>query len=586
MQNLSKDSHMPTVTIDNVPYEFEPGAKLLQFCLDLGIELPHFCYHPSMSVPANCRQCLVKVGMPVRNRETGELEMNEDGSPLIRYFPKLQTSCSTDLADGMVVETHRSSDEVQQAQVDNLELLLINHPLDCPICDQAGQCPLQNQAYKYGPEGSRFEFQKVHKPKRIQLGPRVTLDAERCINCTRCTRFTEEVSGSNQLTIHYRGVRNYPITAPGEVFDEPYSMNVVDICPVGALTSTDFRFKARVWEMSKTPSISGYCSKGTNVDYWVRDNLIMQITPRQNLDVNGYWMADEERLAYSHFNENRPSGPWVMKAGQQALVGWPAVVDTIAETLKSHNSDEIAFLGSAYATVEDNFVLMRLADALKVPVLGYLPHREPGGGDGWLVTDDRAPNARGCELLGLAPLEGNALRGRLKADGIRVLVVMEDDPVGSGFLDAEDLSGVTVILHHYNTTNRTAEFASVGVPAATIVETAGTMVNEDGRAQRVRPAKAIREINRTLLMEMGKSRIDNHGTPFDRWYNEENKVDCKPSWDVLQDVATTLGLSIQFKSARAIMQAVAETKTPFARATYDAMGMLGVPLEDVAALES
>jgi NADH-quinone oxidoreductase subunit G len=216
----------------------------------------------------------------------------------------------------------------------------------------------------------------------------------------------------------------------------------------------------------------------------------------------------------------------------------------------------------------------------------YIPHVEPGSGDGWLVTEDKSPNARGCELLGIQPIVGDTLRDRLRSGAVRVLVIMEDDPVGAGLLDSEDLSGVSVILHYHNTTNQTLEHATVALPAAMLVETAGTMVNEDGRAQRVRPAKAIREVNRSLLMEMGTSRIDNHGTPFDRWFKEENKVDCKPSWDVLQDVAEALGLPHRFKSARAIMQAIVANVAPFEGATYEAMGLLGFQLEDVAALES
>src|SRR5690606_8795144 len=183
------DRAMPQVTIDNVTYEYEGTPKLLQFCLDHGLELPHFCYHPALSVPANCRQCLVEVGNPVRDRETGKARVDENGKPVIQFMPKLMTGCSADITDGMHVRTHRTSDLVARAQRDTLEFLLINHPLDCPICDQAGHCPLQIQAYKYGPEGSRFEFRKVHKPKRVELGPRVMLDAERCINCTRCVRF-------------------------------------------------------------------------------------------------------------------------------------------------------------------------------------------------------------------------------------------------------------------------------------------------------------------------------------------------------------------------------------------------------------
>ncbi|PSQ91098.1 MAG: (2Fe-2S)-binding protein, partial [Bacteroidetes bacterium QH_2_63_10] len=192
---------MPQVTVDGQTFEYEGEQKALQFCLNHGVELPHFCYHPALSIPANCRQCLVEVGMPETDRETGEVVTDEHGAPNIQWAPQLDTSCSIDVADGMHIKTHRTSPKVRRAQKDNLEFLLVNHPLDCPICDQAGHCPLQIQAYKYGPEGSRFEFRKVHKPKRVSLGPRVTLDAERCINCTRCTRFTDEITESHQLSI-------------------------------------------------------------------------------------------------------------------------------------------------------------------------------------------------------------------------------------------------------------------------------------------------------------------------------------------------------------------------------------------------
>src|SRR5690625_1387324 len=265
---------MPEIFIDGQRYEFEGEHRVLQFIQDLGKEVPFFCYHPAMSAPANCRQCFVKAGQYVKDRETGEYELDEEGNRTIRWFPKLQTSCNLQMVDGMVIHTQETDEQVARAQKDTLEFLLINHPLDCPICDQAGECPLQIQTYKYGPEGSRFEVKKVHRPKRVRLGPRVILDAERCINCTRCVRFTDEISKSHQLTIVQRGDNNFPITAPGREFDDPYSLNTVDICPVGALTAADFRFKARVWEMNQTPSIDMTNGKGTNIDLWTRDNIV------------------------------------------------------------------------------------------------------------------------------------------------------------------------------------------------------------------------------------------------------------------------------------------------------------------------
>lgn len=566
---------MPTITIDNQTFEFEGQQGLLQFCLDNGVDLPHFCYHPAMSAPANCRQCLVEVGMPQRDRATGEVNTDEDGNPVIQFMPKLQTSCSMQMSDGMVVKTHRSSELVKRAQKDTLEFLLINHPLDCPICDQAGHCPLQNQAYKHGPEGSRFEFEKVHKPKHIDLGPRVVLDGERCINCTRCVRFTREVSKSDQLTIIERGVKNYPMTPPGVDFDEPYSMNVIDICPVGALTSKEHRFKARIWEMSKTASISAVGAKGSNCYYWVKDNQIMKVTPRTNMDVNEFWLADEERLAYSTFNENRPEGPTV----EGASVSWEMAWKAAADCLRGVDGSRILFLGSAWATVEDNYLLAKMADALGAPAPVYLPHVEKGHGDGWLQTDDRAPNAQGCERLGIHAASPEAIKARLEAGDVDVLYVMEDDPVASGVCSATDLSGIKVVLHHYNTTNQTLEAADVAIPAATAVETVGTFVNVDGHAQRLRPAKAIAGVNRTLSMEIGKCRADRHGTPFDKWYNESNLVNCQPGWVALPAVAAEIGLEMNYKGPKQIMEEVSSSNPAFRGATYSAMGELGVRLE-------
>ena len=574
---------MPTITIDNKEYAFQGQPKLLQFCLDLGVELPHFCYHPALSIPANCRQCLVEVGMPVRDRETGEITRDDDGEPVIRWMPKMDTSCSVDMQDGMVVRTHRTSEQVERAQKDNLEFLLINHPLDCPICDQAGHCPLQNQTYKYGPEGSRFEFLKVQKPKKVVLGPRVMLDGERCINCTRCTRFTDEVSKSHQLTIIERGVKNYPMTAPGEVFDEPYSMNVIDICPVGALTSIDFRFRARIWEMSSAPSITVTNAKGANCSYWVRDNLVLRITPRTNLNINEYWLPDEDRAVWPRFNEHRPEGPRIRMAGALKSVGWEAAYARVSELLGSVEGSNILFLGSPYATVEDNYLLGKLAASLGASAPAYIPHVEPGAGDGWLITDDKTPNAEGCRRLGIHPIDPELVRARLEAGEIAAVYVLEDDPVASGLFQAADMQDIPVILHTYHTTNETIAAADVVLPAAMVVETVGTYVSVDGYAQRVWPAKAIRGVNRTLRMEMGISRPDSHGTPFDRWHNESNQVNCKPSWEMLPAIARSMGLQEDDASPKAIMQEVAQTIGSFEGADYESMGAHGVRLAEIGA---
>ncbi|NNE35687.1 MAG: molybdopterin-dependent oxidoreductase [Rhodothermales bacterium] len=572
---------MPKVTIDSAVFEFDGRPKLLQFCTERGIEVPHFCYHPAMSVPANCRQCLVKVGTPAFDRATREPVLDEDGNQAIQYFPKLQTSCSLDVTDGMVVHTHRSDESVARAQKDTLEFLLANHPLDCPICDQAGNCPLQNQAYKYGPEGSRFEFRKVHKPKHIELGPRVVLDGERCINCTRCVRFTEEISKSDQLTIIERGVKNYPLTPPGVVFDEPYSMNVIDICPVGALTSADFRFKARSWEMSKTPSIVTGTSKGSNCYYWVKDNEVMKITARPNLDVNGYWLADVDRLTYKRFNEERPEGPDMVTGGERVATTWESAYERAAAMLRGVDASEILFIGSAHASVEDNYLLMKLAAHLGAEAPSFISHVEAGSGDDWLVTDDTSENAQGCERLGMRPIDEAVVRARIESGAVKLVYILEEDPVGAGLLSVDELKDVNVVLHYYHTTNQTHAVSDVALPAAMLVETIGTFVNAEGHAQRVRPVKAIRSMNRSLMMETGKSRQDAHATPFDRWSKESNKVNCLPGWVILPEIASRVNCDLSYKSPKVLMNEIQESNPSLSGATYDAMGLEGVRLAEV-----
>ena len=565
---------MPQATIDGNTLDFEEGDKVLQFCLDHGTELPHFCYHPALSVPANCRQCLVKAGTPMFDRATKEPVLDENGEQKINYFPKLMPSCALDLTEGMVVHTQETSQEVAESQADNLEIMLVNHPLDCPICDQAGQCPLQIQAYKYGPEGSRFEFDKVHKPKRVQLGPNVILDAERCINCTRCTRFTAEVTESHQLTIINRGDKNHPMTAPGETFDDPYSMNVCDICPVGALTEDYFRFKARVWEMSKTPTVSDFGGKGLNVDVWVRNNQVLRITSRANLDVNEYWIPDAARLVYETYNTQRASGPRV--DGRPA--SWAAATNRAAELLKDAGAD-VLFVGSPYATVEDNYLLGQLADAVGADAPVYLDRRDEGSGDGWLISDDPAPNTAGCERLGFRSVEKVVFESL--AQSAKLVYVLQDDVVAAGLIDADALAGTPVVLHPTHTTNETLPVADVVLPIAMSVETIGTYVNEDGRAQLLRPAKTVRSMNRSLMMALGtgQSRTDQHGTPFDAWHDESNQVDCLPGWATLPDVAKALDLDVSATSPRALMDEIAALPA-FAGATHASMGELGVALED------
>ncbi len=560
---------MPEIFIDGKRYEFEGKPKLLQFILDQGKEVPFFCYHPEMSAPANCRQCYVKVGTPVQNRDTGEYELDDNGERVIRWFPKMQTSCSMEMSDGMVVHTQESSEEVARAQKDTMELILINHPLDCPICDQAGECPLQIQTYKYGPEGSRFEVKKVHKPKRVELGPRVTLDAERCINCTRCVRFTEEISETFQLTIASRGDKNYPITAPGMEFDDPYSLNTVDICPVGALTSTDFRFKARVWEMNQTPSIDITGGKGTNVDLWTRDNLVLRLTPRYNKDVNTHWMPDAAREAYRKFNENRVSRPSILADGNnQIKTSWNNAIETFAEKLEGAKPNDVLVLGSAHASVEENYSLMKFFSTWGVNDFYFSPDVKEGFGDDFLLTDDQAPNTNGVKALGFSELDNDALKNSIKA--AKVVVLLNDELVDRGALTHNDLKKPFVINLATNETE-TSSAADLVIPITCIAEHAASYINVEGRIQRSFPAKETKYTHRKLDLEMSEGRLDRYGTNFDNWVNEDNKVDCTPVWELMNNLGKRLGLNINFGISREILNEIASSVSAFEGVSFEAM---------------
>lgn len=553
---------MPQIIVDGKAYSYEGKPYLLQFCIDHQVEVPYFCYHPAMSIPTNCRMCLVDVGFPMKNRETGQVETNADGTPKIAWGRKPVTSCNTQLAPDMHVRTNRSSAVIEKAQKGVLEFLLINHPLDCPICDQAGECPLQIWTYKYGPEGSRYEVSKVHKPKRIELGPNVMLDAERCINCTRCTRFTEEISKTNQLSIHSRGVSNYPATAPGQTFNDPYSMNVIDLCPVGALTSSDFRFKARVWEMNYSPTICTGCAQGCSVDVWVRDNQVLRQTPRHNAAVNDYWMCDEGRLDYDRFNEKRVSGA---KLKGDLPVEFEEGLRHAGLLLDQHKGKTL-FIGSAHASVESNWALREVASQLGTHQLYYADHTQAGWGDSFLKKDDRTPNRAGAELVGLQRKSKAELKAMAQSAEVSLIVLMEDEVLAAEL--AEVMAGKAAVVF---ARNYFAGFdkATVLLPAANHLEAAGTYVNAKGLPQVVQQALQVRRMTPEMWMALPKSRLDAGGVPVDNWRDPEHIVDALPSWLLLAKVATDLRLSLPyadhaslFGAVKAALPALAELKLP------------------------
>ncbi len=290
------------VQIDGVWHQFPKGTRLIEACEQAGSYVPRYCYHKKLSSPGNCRMCLIEMGMPKMGSDRKPV-LGDDGRPEINWMPRPQISCATDVSEGLGVRTN--SPLVEECRRGVMEFLLINHPLDCPICDQAGECRLQEFSVEYGRQDSRFLENKVKKPKNVELGPRVTLDDERCILCSRCIRFSKEIAHDDVLGFVDRGSHTVLTAHPGKRLENNYSLNTVDICPVGALTSSDFRFKMRVWFLKETKSFCTSCATGCNTIIGTREDVIYRQTPRENDAVNSCWMCDYGRLNFDYLQSER-----------------------------------------------------------------------------------------------------------------------------------------------------------------------------------------------------------------------------------------------------------------------------------------
>lgn len=552
---------MPTVklTIDGTQIETDSKRTVIEAARENGIKIPHFCWHPKLSVSGNCRMCLVE----------------------IEKIPKLAIACSTQVADGMVVYT--KNERVVHARNAVMEFLLINHPLDCPICDEAGECKLQDYTYKYSTGYSRFDEDKVHKPKRIQIGPRVMFDAERCILCSRCIRFCDEIAGVHQLQFILRGDHTELTTFPGEKLDNPYSMNVVDICPVGALTNADFRFKARVWEMSFTDTICQGCARGCNIEVGVRNNEVLRLTPRHNDDVNSYWMCDHGRLDTFKFvnAENRIKAPMIRKDGTLVEVGWDEAISRVASELKSFKKSEVAALGSPFATNEDNYVFHRFAkEVLGTKNVDFVRHIVPGDEDNILLRADKTPNTTGAAEVGIVPGEGgmnfDAIIEGIRDGKIKALYALEDDLAAIPEV-AEVLPKLEFFVVHATNENSTTRFADVVFAASTYAEKNGTMVNFQRRVQRLRPAVTTLELDRAMDgFEM--SRWDKFAAHNDRW-GKGPRRDARSSWKIVAGVAAVMGTKFKYNSASDVFNEIAQRVESFKGLSYLKVGKSGTPLK-------
>ncbi len=464
-----------SVNIDGKELEVPAGINVVEAAALAGKEIPHYCYHPKLSVAGNCRMCLVETGMPMKDRATGQPVLDEKGQPKVGWAPKPAIGCATTVSPGLHVKT--DSPVVKECQKGVMEFLLVNHPLDCPICDQAGECRLQEYAADYGRGYSRFVEEKNVKPKRTVLGPRVILDDERCILCSRCVRFCREVAKDDVLGFTERGSYTTLTCYPGRKLENNYSLNTVDLCPVGALTSTDFRFKMRVWFLKTTNSICTESSVGANTQVWSREGVIYRITPRRNDAVNDCWMTDSGRMLYKQVEAENRITVYALE-GRKASA--QETVSKIAQLLKE---GKVAYVASAHQSVEEQWLLKRLSAA--APGAVHLV-QHVGEGDGLLMSADRTPNMRGALLTGLVKaLPGTdlkALASQVDAGEVKTVFCVREDLTKLGLSEAQ-LRKVNVVLLATHETAVSA-FAQVVAPALTVFERAGTFVNQNFRLQK------------------------------------------------------------------------------------------------------
>ncbi len=465
-----------TVNIDGVDISVPKGTNVIEAAKLLQKDVPHYCYHPKLSVAGNCRMCMIEMGTPAFDPATKAPVIDPaTGKQKINWIPRPQIGCGTTVSPGLHVKT--SSPMVKDAREGVMEFLLINHPLDCPICDQAGECKLQEQATGYGRGYSRFIEEKNVKPKRTQLGPRVTLDDERCILCSRCVRFSKEIANDDVLGFVDRGSYSTLTCHPGKKLENNYSLNTVDICPVGALTSTDFRFKMRVWFLKQTNTVDIESSVGVNAVVWSREGTIYRLTPRRNDEVNDTWMPDSGRILYKQVAATDRLTVVKLNGSDTSL---DIALHAAAALLKAGS---VSIVGSGRASVEEQFLLKQLATATGAQ--GHLVARTATG-DKLLISADRNPNVRGALVTALISqlpcAELKQLSREIDEGKIKTVVSHGEDLLAAG-LTAAQLAKVAVIYIGTHV-NATSAAANIILPTLHTFEKAGTFVNQQFRIQK------------------------------------------------------------------------------------------------------
>jgi NADH-quinone oxidoreductase subunit G len=447
--------------IDDKDVSVEAGTMILEAAKTIGHEVPHYCYHPGLSIAGNCRMCLVQV----------------------EKMPKPVIACKTPVAEGMIVKTQ--TPEVKKMQKSVMEFLLINHPLDCPTCDQAGECRLQDYYMQYDRVPSRFKEEKVRKDKMVDLGAGVMLDEERCIVCTRCVRFCEEIAGTKELNVQERGDHSMVATFPGKKMENPYAGCTIDVCPVGALTSKDFRYKKRVWFLSSAKSVCPGCSRGCNIEVHHADNRVFRLKPRFNPDVNQYWMCDAGRYDYKFVNDARRLKPAYRDGADLVDSSYEDAMVRLMGTLSAFSADEVAFVASALESNEAIDAFAKFAEDVGGADEIYFSKNDPDKpfSDGILITADKNPNLAHVQKLGLKPF------AKLP-QGIKALVVQR--ALSEADLKFARERKLKIVLAFTTNESPLDESAEVVLPIPTYAEQSGHFTNVDGRVQPFEEAFAPR----------------------------------------------------------------------------------------------
>jgi NADH-quinone oxidoreductase subunit G len=468
----AKDSF--TVLFDGKPIEVPKHLNLIEAAKLAGIDIPHFCFHPRLSVVGQCRMCFVE----------------------IEGVPKIQAACTTPLKEGLSVKT--TTEKVRASRAATMEFLLINHPLDCPICDQAGECTLQDNSFGYGNQLSRFDEKKRQYPSfdRTLIGPHVIADMTRCIQCTRCIRFCHEVSGTSELTFLDRGGRTLVWTHEGQPLANDWSGCAADVCPVGALTVREFRFRSRVWYLHKTKSVCPGCNVGCNLSIESKDDVVYRFLPRLNPEVNDYWLCDHGRFLSESLNARDVHKATIRSGGSVADAHVPEAIDRIAQeirkTIETTGPSGLFFLGSAHLSNEENFLLRKLADHLACPnrdvIVDKSRTRKIKSQTEWVEGDDAAPNFRGARAMGLSPGKGGyGLDAVLSGKATPEIILVADAAFAAIADDADKvavLRRARFLAVAARTGNALTRSADVVLPAASLAEKEGTFTNVQDRVQK------------------------------------------------------------------------------------------------------